>query len=318
VLDDDGAQDAPLRLEVDLAALTEEFTGELGALFAEAVPLPLEAPDQAGLTLDERERAIREAALDAEVDVVVWPELEYSPRVTTRANEKLWLNLPLFLIGGPLNWFPNDRSYFVDATLAFHVLDAAKLQDTLIARLRDRALVLGRSSADEVELDLFDRAGRGVGHYALGILVPGVALARHTDRAREAVASEVRRELARQAVAEIAREADELVRGSAVVDFHPRLELRPVGDHYELAGDVVLNDTRVQYLAQLEVEIPGRGRVVQEFEDVGFEDVPFGSVARRLYPVEPVRVDADQARAGLRVTIFDSARVYRTFTYRAR
>ena len=305
-----------LELSLDEVKLTTDLVTALdSSIFTHAELIELgESADETAYI-----EAVIAAAEAADLDVVLRPSLSYSTDVRTGANEKLWLNLPLFFIGGPLNWFPNDRSYFVDAELRFNVLDVEYLRQNRGGRATDALLISGEGSTNEIELDLFDRAGNGVGYYALGIVLPGVLLAKETDRAASAVAQAVGRSLTEDALNELRGDVNELVRGESVYKFYPSLELAPDGDGYRLQGHVAVIGVDAQ-LDSMEVLCAGQDVIDPYYfeEDVEFDPQSSFSTALRRYPIQPVAVSAEQARAGLRVTLRDSQLAGRTFTYAIR
>lgn len=140
-----------------------------------------------------------QAAADDGADLIVSAVLNFRTQVRTDINSAFWLNLPLFLLGGPMTWFVNDRSYFLEAQLTaeVHAVDPLAKQLASLADGRSR-LQSVRSSAGEVPLDFLDRADHG-GQYLLSVIVPSGLLATDTEEwvdfeEREVVSGDSRRD----------------------------------------------------------------------------------------------------------------------------
>ncbi|MFT4542531.1 MAG: hypothetical protein ACI835_004999 [Planctomycetota bacterium] len=131
---------------------------------------------------------LQAAALGA--DVLVRAKVFYEPAIDSSINEKFWLNLPLFLIGGPFCYFIDDRSYEGRARIQAEFFDLTDIHEMLDedARLLEFPILGEFSGAD---FDFFDRAGTSVSSYALSTLIPCGLLARNTTAVDSELESEV-------------------------------------------------------------------------------------------------------------------------------
>jgi hypothetical protein len=135
-------------------------------------------------------------AVAGNVDLLALGSVTFSPVASGAINDRFWLNLPLFLLGGPMCWFVSDRSYEMQARLDLRLYDV-RLIEQQRAQLGDRAAEV---SAYQVEysgtaLSFVERAGGNLGAYALSVLVPAGLLVRSTEN--------VERELREDAVASL-------------------------------------------------------------------------------------------------------------------
>ncbi|MBK8177411.1 MAG: hypothetical protein IPK67_00600 [Planctomycetes bacterium] len=122
-------------------------------------------------------------AIAENVDLLALGTITFSPAASGAINDRFWLNLPLFLLGGPMCWFVGDRSYTMQARLDLRLYDV-RLIEQKRAELGDRAAEI---SSYQVEysgaaLSFVERSGRNVGSYALSILIPSGLLSRSNDR----------------------------------------------------------------------------------------------------------------------------------------
>lgn len=148
--------------------------------------------------LDESGRVIGnsfvEQARALGVEVLAVPRLVFDPVVAGDTNDRFWLNLPLFLFGGPFCWFVPDRTYVVDATVDVDLHDMEELysaSDQYRSKYREDSLVIPRtengrfhqvrSVFENADYNFLERAGAGVHHYFLSIVWPAGWLACTTD-----------------------------------------------------------------------------------------------------------------------------------------
>jgi len=213
--------DDDMRLELSTDAVSRALCDELGAAFVRATLLEL--PDDpaalAALGPVEVERYWQERAREAGADLLVRTRLLLDPSVDGGRNEKFWLNLPLFLLGGPMCYFVGDRSYALGARLQAEVFDVSEGHEVL----DDYALLAIplHVEFDEADLRFLDRAS-GAGVYALSLLVPSGLLARETasieGELEERVPRELGRELAAQVLAERAQFEQNLTLGAFALE----------------------------------------------------------------------------------------------------
>jgi hypothetical protein len=184
-----------------------------------------------------------ERADQHEVDLILVPEIRFHGRVRTALNGAFWLNLPLFLLGGPMTWFVNDRSYFVDVQLRAEVFAVSPLAsghatlDSPNARLQQ-----ARAGRDEVPLDFIDRADH-LGHYALSVLVPSGFLASESGSVGGELSRLLLDDLVEGLVRDIQAQSEQLVRADRLFDFFlppESLSVVATAEGWELRGEVLL------------------------------------------------------------------------------
>ncbi len=160
---------------------------------------------------EKRLEAYQERARAVGADLLIVPTLTFSAAVEHGLDTTPFLlNLPLFLIGGPLNWFIPDRTYgFAEGEVAR--LDvrvyAVPQGDGAIsyATLRDLSIIDEplRVEVDKINLSFWDRAGHSYLSYVFSIFLPSSFLASETELARTEMQNEIlgklTRDLARQA-----------------------------------------------------------------------------------------------------------------------
>jgi len=186
-----------MRLQLTSRAVSEALRQELGHAFVRATLLDL-PDDPAGLSAlspAQREQHWQEEARKVGADLLVRSRLLLDPSIDGERNEKFWLNLPLFLIGGPMCYFVSDRSYRLNARLQAEVFDASVGHETL----GEFALLTIPLYAEfqQADLDFLDRAD-DAGDYALSLLVPAGLLARETVGIEKELEDRVPHELGRQ------------------------------------------------------------------------------------------------------------------------
>ena len=167
------------------------------------------------------------AALQAELaaaaaqgaDLVLACSVDHDPSLRAKRNEKFWLNLPLFLLGGPACYFIDDHSYVGNARLRASLQDVHPLVDgraTLADGRCEYLYVEGRLS--DLTLDFLDRAP-GAGSYLLSLLVPSGLLAGRGSRVDESLAEHAADELAHAVADELLRSAGPLLAGARTCPF---------------------------------------------------------------------------------------------------
>jgi len=147
-----------------------------------------------------RDRHWQDRARALGADLLVRTTLSYEPAIETHTNDRFWLNLPLFFLGGPMCWFVDDRSYEVAARLQADFYDVSDVHDELPQwTLLPLPLYVEFERAD---LDFLRRAD-GLGDYALSILVPAGLLARESDEVAAEVEEQFLASLGEQLVAKV-------------------------------------------------------------------------------------------------------------------
>lgn len=230
------AEASALALTFDEGELSRAFANEMRTCFAGVTTLS--APKAGGLEVGQQ--AWVQEARAAGADLIVDATLTYDPTVTTALNDRFWLNLPLFALGGPFAWFVADRSYRCQGKLEVQVFDlgASGANGEYAFDDASRVVRVDRQ-AEAASLNLVDRAA--FPHYVLSLLIPaglvGPESAAVPDELRKAITAQ----LARAIVGALQERSEDLARGAAV-DFHPE------GVHVEqdarggrsLVGEIVL------------------------------------------------------------------------------
>lgn len=208
---------ADVALALDAAALHDKLVASLGGTFARVTKL-------AGKVADDEDATLAWAAMakQAGADLVLIPRVSYSPQLTTSLNDRFWLNLPLFAIGGPFSWFVSDRSYFCDTRLEGAVHDVSLAMNEGIAARESASLLMGRQRevvVQEASLNFLDRAD-GVAPYLLSLVVPAGFIAPESADVPVVLAEGVTDRLSQDLARELRDERTALVKGGGV-DFHP-------------------------------------------------------------------------------------------------
>jgi hypothetical protein len=205
-------------LELTTADFSEALREELGHAFVRTtlLELPADPAELAGKSSLEREQYWQEKAREAGADLLVRTRLLHNPTIDGRRNEKFWLNLPLFLLGGPMCYFVSDRSYQSSARLQAEVFDVSQGHESLA----DYALLTIPLYAESGELDLrfLDRA-EGAKDYAVSILVPAGLLARETEDVEAEVEELLPQYLGRELAAKVFAQRSELEQNLALGAF---------------------------------------------------------------------------------------------------
>src|SRR5688572_17796002 len=240
-----------MRLDLSTAAMSRALRDELARAFVRTTLLELPpAPSPLdGMGAAEREEYWQERARAAGADLLVRTRLIFDPAIDGERNEKFWLNLPLFLLGGPMCYFVGDRSYEVSARLQAEVFDASVGH----AKLGDFALLTIPLYVESSEQDLrfLDRAD-GAGDYAISLLVPAGLLARETSDIESEMEERLPRALGRELAAKVFSERAQFEQNLALGAFQlvaQAAELRSDGAGklrvrvpvQRLAGDVELH-----------------------------------------------------------------------------
>lgn len=240
-----------VRLSFDPDATTAELVRALdGGLFTRATALAY--PDGAAreeflaLSVGEQEDHWVEAAERAGADLVLLAYLEYCPTIWSDINSSFWLNLPLFLLGGPFCYFVDDRDYVTNVRLSTQLFDVRplRLSEASFSASRRDAKVLGvNKDLQHSDLDFWDRADGHLGRYALSLVCPAGLLARETDGVRATLEREIVASLSRSFAEEVRVLGDQVSRGNELYYFWVDPEsLQTVGTDAgsELRGSLVL------------------------------------------------------------------------------
>ena len=181
-----------LALALDGSAASRALADTLrGSGFTSVTLLP---PPPEGVDADEH---WLQAAKAAGADVLLTSgELRYAPSFDSRRNEKFWLNLPLFLLGGPFCYWVDDRTFVATASLEIDVYDVSALRRPADLDVLRNKLVSSKVRFDEVALDFVDRGGLSAGTVAASLVVPAGFLATENEDVREELEGAVLHQLA--------------------------------------------------------------------------------------------------------------------------
>ncbi len=268
----DQARPKEFQLALDSARASKAVVRTLdGDCFARATLLPYPA----GVTpaefeakpASERDAHWVRASQEAGADLVLECDLRYSPALKSKSNEKFWMNLPLFLLGGPACYFVDDVSYVGEARLDGNLYDlSAILADHATLEDRRAQVVHLESRFQEATLDFIDRSNGSVGLYAASILVPAGLLSHEGAGAEEKVAGAVAQELAQGLAQSVRDESREIVVADRLTGFHLdpgyRLEVRKNAVHFE--GEAVIRRAEQERMESY-VVVVGKQRVAGEF-----------------------------------------------------
>jgi hypothetical protein len=224
--DMDGEPLPDVKLSFDPARTTKTLVAQLdGKSFTRATELGY--PDDRtreeflALPAGEQEDYWVAAAEDAGADLVLLTEFQFAPTIWSNTNNSFWLNLPLFLLGGPFCYFVDDRDYHSNVALEAQFFDVTplRLKEASFSRKRKAQIMLLDKRVKRSDLDFWDRASGNVGHFALSLIVPAGLLATQSDGVRETLEEEIVAELAGELVDEVRLRSDLVSRGQALYDF---------------------------------------------------------------------------------------------------
>jgi hypothetical protein len=258
-----------------------------GGRFAEARMLSF--PDEAVLAeferlpRDQKDQYWIRAARETGANLIMECDLKVSQKVDSWLNEKFWLNLPLFLLGGPASYFVKDRSYYGDARLQFtiHLLDPLVDQRTTLSDGRAQVL---RSEVrfNETSLDFLDRTGFSPFPYVASLVIPCGLLVVNSDRVRLALEHAIAEQLSRLLEREIRESSPQIVRADYVSAFYldPKIHVAEEGSSVQISGEVVLRQGALQRLDAYTIKV-GHHSVSYDF---GISRIDTGlSTERNVY-----------------------------------
>jgi len=174
-----------MHLDLGSKEVSKVLQAELARAFVRTTLLELPSNPSLleGKSPAERDRYWQDEARKVGADLLMRSRLLLDPHITGEHNEKLWLEIPIWLLlGGPLCWFISDRTYEFTARLQVEVFDTSEGHETL----GDYALLQIPLYAEfqGTDLTLIERTD-SVGQYALSILVPAGLLARDSEEIEE-------------------------------------------------------------------------------------------------------------------------------------
>ncbi|MEW6744292.1 MAG: hypothetical protein AB1486_16180 [Planctomycetota bacterium] len=262
-----------IKLEIDPKLTTRAMQEALdGKHFVKTSALPPPDNEQSSRwTDDEWGQYWVERATALNADLILQAELEYRPQLHTELNDKFYLNLPLFFLGGPFCWFISDRSYFYEARLRLTIYDRAFIEHRKWKSLERAAEILPpfpAQTAQVVDLDFLDR-GSHVGHYLGTVIWPAGAWARDNDTVKHSLQEEVLRQLVSVMTEEIDRRRAEINEADLVADAYLDLDTTRVsvsGNRIRIEGDCIQKRRGLGLLDAYSVELPDGKRIPFTFE----------------------------------------------------
>jgi len=288
-----------LQLRLDSERVTQGLAEALRRGFARVTVLaPPEDENFAQASESDRAKYWQEQALTAGADLWVQPSVQYEPKIERETNEKFWLNLPLFLLGGPFCYFVGDNTYNARVKLNADFIDISSPRDDPLDNTVLRIPI--QVEFEGTDLTFIDRAD-DAGDYLLSIIVPAGFLSRSSDD----VVDEVREEIIDEISAAFVREVHENDRFFSKSDRIADVELAHELAVVERAGQeiaVSLPVTASSYVLEVgDVQI--RAEVPQEREADGYQWIR-----------QHMAVGADQQY--LRVRLLDARSEPRAYTLR--
>ncbi|MCA8943445.1 MAG: hypothetical protein KDB80_12855 [Planctomycetes bacterium] len=304
---DDGSS-VDIALAFDEAEVSRMLVDGLRSSFVRVTPLtPAEgAGDDAWL--DE--------ASAARADLIVDVTLRYHPALSSSLNDRFWLNLPLFALGGPFSWFVADRSYHFQAEFDAGVFDVTTAAHPRVRVLEDDSSVLRLDRPlEEASLNFLDRAD-GVGSYFLSLIVPAGFLSRSSEDASTELQSVISQELSAALARSLKERGQDLTR--SLVDFYP-VGVHVVSDDAgrALAGEFVLDLGNADELGSLRYRFENGEFMTAEWGEVSLEAPTNRTKGRKLYPFRiPLDGAGDSRTVQIEVEqLLANAASRRTFTY---
>jgi hypothetical protein len=298
-----------LALAFDETKLMDEIAANAGATFVRVTRL---SPSEPGATTAVRHKAWVAEAQQKGADLLLVPRLRYDSRVHTELNDRFWLNLPLFALGGPFCWFVADRSYLCHARLDGEVFDvtaaAASKRPTLDRTSRVHEF---KRESTEASLNFLDRAS-GAGPYLLSMICPAGLLATESAGIPPELDAAVTQQLCQEMTRSL-RDGTTEIAESDLVDFFPRdVRVGGEGSGRSLVGEFVLRIGTATELGKLRYRAGAEG----EWRDATWSPMlPEATADRKVYPflirLDGVTTDTLQVQ----VEQLDQDLTRRTFTF---
>lgn len=292
---------------VDERQLAFALHDALAATFTMVTPLP--APASAGAATDWLAAATQQRA-----DLVLQPTLRFDPELRTALNDRFWLNLPLFALGGPFCWWVSDRSYHCYSRLEGQLFDVA------VAATRDKPALEGGTRVLRVEREVteaslrFTQRADGAGAYVLSLVCPAGLLAQQSSAVPAQLDRAVVFELCQAMAKSLMDRATEITE-SDLVGFHPRgVAVTREGGMPVIAGEMVLGLGQANELGSLRYRVDGGEFVDAAFGAPALVSVGGADKGRRVYPFR-IALPATARSVQLEVEQLDRAATRRTFTY---
>lgn len=271
--DPDGSKDDAVTISIDASGLANAVRSAVdGTCFTRASllapPAGVSPEDFDGWDVARRDAHWLAEAQRLNADLVLECDLAFAEKAVGESNEKFWLNLPLFLLGGPGCYFIADRTYHGDARLRASLYELHAIADDRASFADGRSrLVQIESRFRNMSLDFIDRAD-GAGNYAVSLVVPAGLLASDGEGVEGALSSAIGLELAAGLARELSLQQREIRAADRVAPFQldPRVQVALEGDDVLVTGSVLLKRGDVDRMEEFVVR-SGSAVVNGEFED---------------------------------------------------
>lgn len=319
--------DDAFEMQIKSPAISRSLRNELKHQCFERVtllPYPEETPLEDFLALPPREQDNHwvAAASAAQADLILQPELRFQTAVESERNHQFWLNLPLFLLGGPFCYFVPDHRYHGDATLSWALYD---LNPILAERSKlgrsDSVLLATDSRAREVDLNFLSRAGTRFQNYAISFLVPAGLLAQRGIPVERQVESRIVEDLAEDVARRVNERREDLLQARTLVNFYLEPESveieRLSPDELEIEADVILRrGGGIDALNEYEL-ISGGEPVYVTFEEAEIEQTEGEQLSRYARYRIRQTVAVENGSETIRLRVFDASpeQNTRSFTF---
>jgi hypothetical protein len=314
-----GPQTDVIEYKIDSAALSRKLAADLEHDFVRVTLLapPEGTPDPNPDAESVSDAAWIQMAEGIHADLLLECEATHKPWVRGERNDRFWLNLPLYLLGGPICYFVKDVTYPCEARLqgSFHELGTissgqASLEDGLALVLRSQ------TRFEAVSLNFADRASSKVGRYSPTLLLPPGLLSQETEEAAACVEKAVVAGLAQGFCKEVSERSENFLIVDRLWDFYlePSARATPEGDHYRLRAEVLIDDNGGGRLDAYRVRA-GDETFVADFEDASTEVA--GGTSRhkvRRYPIDTVLNTLDEVDV-LNLEVIEGGRTPRVRTF---
>lgn len=219
----------------------------LATRFADAVVLPWpqnrSIEEFRRLPQEQQDDYWLKTCAEVDADLVLECDVKVPRRACYARNGKFWLNLPVFLIGGPLCYFVEDTTFTPEGEARLGaVLHQIRPIRSGRATLANGFAEVARCDVkfDGVSLDFLDRAQ--VGNYFASLLVPPGLLARGNERVCRRFAAEVSHGLASGLSREIDASSSSILKTESLADFFlkPDVEAVASGGEVRVHGEVAI------------------------------------------------------------------------------
>ena len=287
-------KDEKYPLEVGSGDFSSSLAEALTRNFAQVTLL--DPPEGDGPITDKQWVA---AARAAGADLMLECSMRYDEQFTGTYNDKFWLNLPLFLLGGPACWFVRDRTYSSDAELIGEFFDLSLVYRDLYELGSGRVRLMSvNADFDRVSMNFVQRAGGHVPSYLFSLIIPAGLLAQSNKRVKNSMEGKIVGELSKEFRSRVADRGRDFVRADGLVNFWfepPRKghsAVRVDDETVLIRGKVVLRiDEEVRRMSGWRISSGAEAETLRPWEPFGqavttTRSFPSGDVEFLEYPLE--------------------------------